>query len=107
MKLRGRPTANKLRLSIKGYFRWYHKDAKKIKQGITYRHMLSHFWTPDVDPYEIYSISEKDKTTQTYWLVEHKVLNLDGKLEFIPMYEVELDKQATDFPEFWSVKRVK
>lgn len=104
MKLSADFRANKYRLSQEGEFRWYHKDAKKIKQDSTYRHMLGTFWTPSVDTYEIYSILEKDKRTITYWLIEHKILTQAGKLEFIPLQQVYLDKKVDSRLGLWSVK---
>ena len=92
---------------IEGYFRWYHKDAKKIKQGITYRHMLVTSWTSNVDRLIIYSILGKDKRTITYWLIELKILTQDGKLEFIPLQQVYLDKEVDSRLGLWSVKLTK
>jgi uncharacterized protein YutE (UPF0331/DUF86 family) len=96
--------SQKFRLSKEGKFKWYHKDAKNIKRGITYRHMLNYYWTTSVDTKEIYSILEKDKTTITHWLVEHKILHKENKLEFKPLDQVYLDELVDQRLGYWTVK---
>ena len=92
------------RLSQKGFFCWFHTDAKNIKKGLVYRHMLSHYWTSSVDDREIYTIEEKDRHTSTHWLVKHKVLNKEAKLEFIPLQQVYLDELKDKQNGYWTIK---
>ena len=95
------------KLSEEGMFKWYHKDAKKIKRGLVYRHMLSHFWTTDVDTEEIYTIDVKDRMSSTHWLVKHKILDKQRKLEFIPIQQVYLDKLVDKQKGYWTIKLLK
>ncbi len=93
------------RLSQEGFFCWFHTDAKNIKKGLVYRHMLSHKWTSSVDDREIYTIEEKDRHTSTHWLVKHKVLNQFSKLEFRPVQQVFLLKEVDDKYGYWTIKQ--
>lgn len=110
MKITFNQKANKFRL-LPTAFKWYKQDAKKIKKLSSWIGKV-YVYSRDIDRYEIYNVEEKDRSTITSWLIEHKILNGTGKVgsgvnivEFIPLYQVDLVKQDKTNPEYWIVKR--
>jgi len=89
--------------------KYYKDDGKLLKQGKSWEVEYTVQFR-DVNRYEVYGLLNKD-TTITYWLVEHNILEGTGKVgsackvECIPLYPVELIKEAPDNPEYWIVKR--
>ncbi len=103
-------STNKFRFHFQE-FGWYKREAKQIKRGESWVNKFSISSEYDLDPYEIYTIREKDRMTQTTWLIEYNILQGTGKagsgrcrVMCIPRGPVKIIAQNINNPDYFIIR---